>query len=321
MQRTSNFSLTLFDSIFDNKTNKRMDFSSWEKFEKLLYNISEQPGYKPPKGEKPKKKPSPLISPAVYTPGSTRKNDNVIEWSGWAAIDVDDHDFKGNLKDELANRFGSYYYVCYSTASSTNDEPKFRLVFPLTSNVEQSKIKHFWYALNTEIGQLGDVQTKDLSRMYYVPARYPGANNFIFTNTGSFINPHELMSKHPYVEKQNVGLLDKLPEAIREAIIKERASRLTNTDFHWTSYHNCPFVSRKMIDEYTTISNTGWYHKMYQMMVSIAGNAVRQNYPITAKEIAILCRQLDLETGNWYKNRPLEQEADRALEFVMKNTI
>ena len=314
-------SLTLFESVFDNKTDKRMDFSSWEKFEALLYSISKEKGYKPVKGEKSKRKPSPLISPAVYKPGTTRSNDNVIAWSGWAAIDVDDHEFKGNLKDELYSRFGNHYYVCYSTASSTSDTPKFRLVFPLTSSVEQSRIRHFWYALNTEFEAIGDKQTKDLSRMYYVPANYPGANNFIFTNVGEHINPHELMQKHEYREKTQTGMLDRLPPAIRNAIVKERASRLTNTDFHWTNYDNCPFVSRKMIEEYSRISGTGWYHKMYQLMVSIASSAVRQNYPITSKEIAVICRQLDLATGNWYKSRPLEKEADRALEFVMRNTL
>jgi hypothetical protein len=314
-------SLTLFESVFDNKTNKRMDFSSWEKFEALLYSVSKEEGYKPSKGERSKRKPSPLISPAIYKDGTTRANDNVVAWAGWAAVDVDDHEFKGNLENELRSRFGSYYYVCYSTASSTDSSPKFRLVFPLTSSIEQQRIRHFWYALNTELGSIGDIQTKDLSRMYYVPANYPSANNFIFTNTGEYINPHELMQKHKYVEKSQVGMLDKLPPAIRDAIVKERASKLTNTDFHWTSYSNCPFVSRKMIDEYSTLSGTGWYHKMYQLMVSIASSAVRQNYPITSKEIAVLCRQLDLDTGNWYKNRPLEKEADRALEFVMRNAI
>ena len=315
------FSLTLFDSVFDNKTEKRMDFSSWDKFEGLLYNISKEAGYKPVKGEKPKRKPSPLISPAVYKPDTTRANDNVIAWSGWAAVDVDDHDFKGNLEDELYSRFGEHYYVCYSTASSTSSTPKFRLVFPLTASVQQQKIRHFWYALNNELGSIGDAQTKDLSRMYYVPAVYPGANNFIFTNHGNFINPFDMMAKHEYVEKSNVGMIDRLPPAIREALLKERSNRLTNTDIHWTYYDNCPFVSAKMIDEYSRISGTGWYHKMYQLMVSVASSAVRQNYPITSKEIAVLCRQLDLATGNWYKNRPLEKEADRALEFVMRNTL
>jgi hypothetical protein len=58
---------------------------------------------------------------------------------------------------------------------------------------------------------------------------------------------------------------------------------------------------------------------MYQIMVAIAGNAIKQQYPITASEIAKMCQELDLETGNWYKNRPLDKEADRALEYVYKN--
>ena len=164
-------SFTVFKSIFDNNTDTRVDFDSFEKFEKALYHLSTLSGYKAKKGEFTKKA-SPLISPAIYKPGTTRANDNVIEWAGWAAIDVDNHVFEGNLKDELYSRFGSWYYICYSTASSTRDKPKFRLVFPLTSPVPAVSIKHFWYALNAEFGSIGDGQTKDLSRMYYVPAQY-----------------------------------------------------------------------------------------------------------------------------------------------------
>jgi hypothetical protein len=58
---------------------------------------------------------------------------------------------------------------------------------------------------------------------------------------------------------------------------------------------------------------------MYQIMVAIAGNAIKKEYPITADEIASLCRELDMETGNWYKSRPLDKEADRALEYVYRN--
>ena len=54
-------------------------------------------------------------------------------------------------------------------------------------------------------------------------------------------------------------------------------------------------------------------------MIAIAGTAVDKKYPITADEIAVMCRELDQETGNWYENRPLTKEADRALEYVYKN--
>ena len=43
------------------------------------------------------------------------------------------------------------------------------------------------------------------------------------------------------------------------------------------------------------------------------------NMPPKVQEITSLCRELDVETGNLYKSRPLEKEADRALEYVYKN--
>ena len=188
------YSVTIFKSLFDNKTDKRVDLKDWSAFEKMLYDLSKIPGYKAKRGEN--KKSSPLMSPAIYHPNTTRSNKGVMEWASWAAVDVDDHKFKGNLKDELSDRFGNWYYVCYSTASSTLDTPKFRLVFPLTRSVAPGKIRHFWYALNTELGSIGDKQTKDLSRMYYVPATYPNAHNFIFTNHGEYIDPNIIISKH-----------------------------------------------------------------------------------------------------------------------------
>jgi hypothetical protein len=53
-----------------------MTFESFDGLEELLYNLSAQPGYKPKKGEF--KKGSPLISPAIFKNGETRKNVNVF---------------------------------------------------------------------------------------------------------------------------------------------------------------------------------------------------------------------------------------------------
>ena len=176
------YSLTVFDSIFDNKTSKRMDFAEWTDLEKVLYRLSKMPGYKAKRGEM--KKSSSLISPAIYQPNSTRANANVIAWAGWAALDVDS--YEGDMQTGLA-QYQDYHFVCYSTASSTIEKPKFRLVFPLVRHVPAESIRHFWFALNKQFNSIGDEQAKDLSRMYYVPAQYPGANNFIFTNSGKWI--------------------------------------------------------------------------------------------------------------------------------------
>ncbi len=155
--------------------------------------------------------------------------------------------------------------------------------------------------------------------MYYVPGKYKGAYNFIFNNfSGVDMNPYEIMSKHDYVERSG-SLMDNLPPEIRKAMLAHRKNEMVNTNVTWSNYKDCPFVNKKLVKEYNEITDTGWYTKMYAIMVSIAGNAIRKKYPITAAEITILCKEIDYENGNWYKSRPFDKEADRAIEFVYGN--
>lgn len=306
-------SATFFKSIYDNKTDKNMNFSDWNKFEKFLYDLS--------KIRRKGKKDAQLMSPAIYTNGTTRANKNVIAWAGWAAIDVDDHEFKGDIKNELHSRFGRYYYVCYSTASNTTAKPKFRLVFPLKTTVGADAIKKFWYALNTEVGSVGDRQTKDLSRMYYIPAAYDSADNFIFTNIGDYVDPYALIEKHPAPIKEGRTFMDRLPDDLQKKVIEYKKSKLQNTTISWSGYTDCPFVNKKLIKEYKDIAhidNTGRYAMIYRIMSSIAINALKKEYPISATEIEMLIRELDRDTSNLYENRPLNVEADRAIEYAYK---
>ena len=308
------YSLTIFKRRFDNKTHRRLDFDSWEKFEKFLYKLSERPLEGKDNAE--------LISPATYLPGTTRANKNVVDWGSWCAVDVDDHEFEGNLEDELFARFGHYNYICYSTASSVRELPKFRLVFPIAERIEASRIKHFWFALNSELDSIGDKQTKDLSRMYYVPADYSNAFNFIFSNAkGQSINPDALMAKWEYKEKSTNNFLDNLPDAWRDQVIEYRKAKLDNTSFVWSDYRDCPFWPKQLAVEYISISGTGWYRQMYRIMIAIAGKAIEKGYPITAVQIVELCRQFDNDTGKWYENRPMEVEANNALEYAYKNGV
>lgn len=313
------YSFTIFDSIFDNKTEKQMSFNSWAELEKLLYNLSLKPGYKAKKGEH--KKSSPLISPAVYTSGGTRSNANVTCWGGWAALDIDEYTLSF---EDTVNQYREYQFVCYSTASSTEGKPKFRMVFPLNAIVPSNKIRHFWYALNKHFNSIADEQTKDLSRMYYVPAQYPNAHNFIFSNQGKIMDPNDIMGLHKFSEKPSTSFLDQLPESMRLEVLNHRKEQLNNTQVFWTSYLDCPFVNKKLINEYKSISSidgSGRYRMIYKIMSSIACNAIKKKYPISSGEIATMIRDLDGDTARLYQRRPLNTEADRAIEFAYKNVM
>jgi hypothetical protein len=308
---------TAFRSIFDNKTHRVKSFDDWDAFGKALLQMSKIEGYKPKKGEKFPSNASPLISPAIYKANTTRSNDNVEKWSRWAALDIDDID------DTLENTlriFQNYDFYCYSSASSRKDNPKFRVVLHLTDEVPADKIKHFWYALNKEFTGLIDPQTKDKSRMYYVPAIYPNAYNFIFKNEGAMVNPQTFMLRHDYVDDKK-DFINKLPQNIQRALIKKKMDSLNNYNITWTSYRDCPFVNKKMLAKYQSIAGTdgtGRYSFIYNMMLNIAGNAIHRKYPITPKEIAALAREIDRDNGKRYSKRPLELEAERALDFALK---
>lgn len=316
------YSITIFKNQYDNQTHRRLDFDNWYEVEYMLENLSKQPGQKGGKDS------SPLISPAIYNRGDTRANANVVKWASWTCIDVDEfvmHNDRGGvaqgaeLQQAIIDAVGDYYFLCYSTASSSIEHPKFRIVFPLQTAVEAERIKHFWFALNSEVEGLADKQTKDLSRMFYIPAQYPNAYNFFFINQGPVMDPDWLMGKWPYTEPTGNSFLDRLPDNIRNQMIEYRKAQMQNTNIKWTSYRDCPFWPATLADQYKTITNTGWYHMMYKIMVAAAFNAIERNYPITAAELASLCSDFDRDTGNWYQNRPLKVEADRAIEYAYRN--
>lgn len=325
MKRT----MTIFRSSFDTDTSNVVSFESWNDMKDSLFDISEKQMYKPSKDDKsyhPKGySPAILISPAIYKEGTTRANDNVLAWAGWVAIDVDSMQIPySELHDKFEDiGINKYEYVCYSTASCKEDKVKFRLLFPLTRHIDNTEIRHFWFALNKMIDDQIDPQTKDFSRMFYVPATYHNAFNFIFTNSGDMINPSKLMNQFEYFnETKNFD--DFLDSNTRNKLFEHARKKLKNSDIHWSSYKDCPFINQKLVNEYENTAfndGTGRYAMIYRIISSIAFNAIKNQYPISPQEIASLIREIDYRNSKIYNNRPIELESKRAIEYALKNSM
>lgn len=311
--------ITVFKNLYDTNTNRRIDFDNFNIFGEFLKQMATI-NFK-------EKKSAELMSPAVYSFDGKRCNTDVVHWAGWAGLDIDDHDWDGdNLKDELFKRYSDYSFICYSTASSSFMKPKMRIIYPLTQWIDHDNIKSFWWALNTEMGSLADKNTKDLSRMYYLPGNYESANyQFFYKNYGKSINPDELIEKYPIINKeyQKNTLFNRLPENVKDTLRIYKKNQLLNkeTKIHWTGYKDCPFVHEKMINDYLSFSETGWYHQLYKIMVSIAITALKREYPISTQEIIALAQEIDRDTGNWYEKRPLDVEAARALSWAYSQIL
>jgi hypothetical protein len=314
---------SVFESLYDNKTDKQVIFNGFDEFEAALYLLSERSGAKRRVKEPPikGKKYAPLISPAIYATDTTRANKNVLKWSRWAAVDIDNitlnaHETINKVVQEMV---GDSRAICYSTASSTKTNPKFRLVFSLSREIDHNEIEGFFYALNTKLGNVIDRQTKDLARMFYVPAKYEGCeNSFIFSLKGKDIDVDGLMTEHPYNVRRLRGF-DMVSEKMQEEIIAYRKSQATNKDVRWSSYKTCPFVHRSLVNEYRAIAytdGTGRYAMIYKMMCSIARAMVYAKYPANEFEIVELIREIDRDCSNLYQKRSLGVEAKRAIEFA-----
>jgi hypothetical protein len=112
-----------------------------------------------------------LWSPAVYEPQATRKKANVVKVTAWSTMSTTGHPF------EMHALFSDFYYYAHTTASSTPETPKWRLVLPLKKAVPGKEWGRAWEAgrrlFKDRTGSDIDGACKDPSRMYFIaPPRH-----------------------------------------------------------------------------------------------------------------------------------------------------
>ena len=127
-------------------------------------------------------KSGPAWSPVRYTDGATRGNSGV-ECVTAAVMDVDDGTDPASVHRHLGGL--GFEHVIHSTHSSTPELPKFRVIVPLGGAVPASE----WPAVFPRLSALltdghTDPTTKDLARIYYLPAVKPNGNAFKYSGHG-----------------------------------------------------------------------------------------------------------------------------------------
>ena len=321
------YHITLFSSIYDNKTEKTIIKRNWNQFRDFMIKMSEIPL---------SKQDAPLISSAVFERDMTRSNANVKAWGGWCAFDVDGgHSFKTrkDIEEYFLKNFGDYKYIIYSTPTCSPEKLKFRIVFSLSSWItDLDEIRAFWFSMNKHLTEIIDKQTKDLSRMFFPPGAYKeAAEKFIIWNDGaSSITPSNIIEKvggytAEIMMDQHKKIMDRLPDEMKQEIERYRKRQMENDGkiYTWKSFRDCPFVDKKAVSEYATIARTdapGRYRYFYVLMVSIASNAIKKSYPITEMEIEQLVREIDQEIDGFYNRRKLSPEIQNAISYAYKST-
>ena len=297
-----------FESFFSN-TPQPCTLKSWDEFVYYMRSISDVVGYKPSPDDYDKKQG--LISPAIYAEGSSRGNKNVLGWE-MVMLDIDDCDIS---YADILGYFKGYDFIVYSSPNCTKDKLKLRVIIKLDGFAPPDTLSQIWHACNEWCKGIVDTQTKDKSRIMYIPARYTNKGDqyhHIFeVGSGVGLDWEQLIKKYPspketdrFVQKNKMsGLKRKIYLQTKTSPVMDIRNR------------ECPFVYPKMLDNYVMTPMGGHHKAIYVFMLQVCTNAQKIGYPLSISELVDMAEQLDSMDGSYYDEKKLHNSAQDAMEF------
>lgn len=123
-------------------------------------------------------------SPVTYRPGSARGKANVDQVH-MLVLDVDHTELPLDLLNGLE-------YVAHTTFNHTPQDPRWRVILPLSEPISGQSWPGFWLRANAYFGGCIDRQTKDSSRIFYLPSCRPGGQHEAKQQHGDFLEPSRL---------------------------------------------------------------------------------------------------------------------------------
>lgn len=124
----------------------------------------------------PHKYAAPLFSPAVFRDDRRRLAN--VETCSMVVLDVD----HGATLDEASAAFADHAHVLYTSFSHTPAEHRFRVVLPLSRDVDADTYRRLWRWASERLGDNADRQASDPSRMFFRYCRTPHAEHRVHVN-------------------------------------------------------------------------------------------------------------------------------------------
>lgn len=168
-------------SVFQNKTARRgvqVD-QSWAKWVEDLVDYDRR-------GQKDG--PAAVLGSIPNDKNRAKKN---VDFADAIGIDIE-HKTEEQISTALS-ALEPYEFVCYTTYSSTPDDPRYRVVVPFSERVPASKWPEVWASVNRLIGYINDPSTKDVSRLHFLPSCPSDAEpESMHNGTGRFLSQEDL---------------------------------------------------------------------------------------------------------------------------------
>ena len=141
-----------------------------------------------------------LYSPVTYAEGAKRGNAGVQQVNA-LVIDLD-----GEALDVALPNIAGFEFVAYTTFSHRADDPHWHLVLPLAQPVPAAQWAGVWHDAHARIGLGGDVKTKDVARIFFLPQHAPDSVHQTLVNDGAWFVPHcGVVPVRRYVEDREMA--------------------------------------------------------------------------------------------------------------------
>ena len=244
----------------------------------------------------------PALYPTVYADNSFRKiKENVIGYGAWTAVDID----HVMTLDELRQFYNTHILdgCIFTTTSHQKDDPRVRGVFLLSREIDPSEFDDFWYAINELFERKIDQQTKNINRIYYVPAKW-NVNSIFELVTGKPLDVDKLLNDYP---NTNTNI------AISNDVVKSKIDKIREKlQSHGTQWKHEIAITDSMISRFRSSREGG---RLFRLEVAIAKRALWMGHPITAADVESIALAFDrVATGK--KRVNTSREAQHALAIA-----
>jgi hypothetical protein len=283
--------------------------------------------------DRTKKHATPLISPAAYELGDSRKDANVIGWGGWMALDIDNDGLFPAPFDMAAAEIRALNVnaLIYSTTKATATHHRYRVLLHLNRDLTPEEIRPHHAAVCRMFGNLGpDLACKDLSRIYAVPTTWipsgegnaEPVNLFWSRTDGSPLDVDAVLAAHPSepIASHMPPLAPRGVQSLGSRTIYSKNGMTYRPLPSGCSILTSPVVTASMIEDYINGPRGSHHVGLYRFMTRVAARARLMEFEITAEDLVGYAREVNaispIKTATTRWARSIYTEAASALDYA-----
>lgn len=221
--------------------------------------------------------------------GKSRLEDDIDAMAAWIGQDIDHH--HKTLTDLRLTIGHDAPMICYTTASSTPSEMRWRVMLHMDRQMTPAEYRRVWRYYSRRFG--GDRQTCNVNRFYYVPRQFTGDSVF-YAQRGTPLRVDAILAIEP--EQQYVHTP-------------------TSTGYS-TGLRNPPGGSEIITGPMITAAGPVEGGRLYRIMCQAALRYRKNGWQLSSIDLEMAAMQVSSIISPGKKRPGLGREADRALRWA-----